>query len=339
MKLIKTKIGLVEYDNYFLDVEQTSFITSSDLVWHRDGNYFYLDKDDERVERKLDKDSSFVLIVGKDKIKEEDEFSSENFISYVIDEEENYYGCIDTYTKQSIYHKLVLNDGFVTCYSSDDLITWENLGSSPITNRIIRQGFKKFNNDKSMRMFYYKMYSSPLIKINNVPENYTIKLLNSDETEISHNKVDNTLTTTFMIDHIFNGYIEIFNEDDNLYLKSDLLEISYGNEYELTEFDFSFIYNGKILPYDENTVLNDIYSVYEVGIKNNSDTESFKKLNLSIENPNTDIIEVSFDNSTYTSDLVFDINKSETINFYVRINKGSNNPDFNLKNFIINIKK
>ena len=332
MRWIKTQIGKLEYDNYFSATDVADFIY--DGVWHRDGNSFYLDGN-TYIERKFDY-QTFVLILKKENFATE--IDGQEFISYVVDDNNQNYGIICPKGEQNSYHKLVFNDGFITAYSSPDGVTWDNLGGCAITGTITRQGFSK-THTSSARLLEYAVYADAFITIQDIAQGSTVELYDSSGTLIRNRIADISRVAKVFLDTLMQGYFKIYDPTGTLQVTTELLDLTYGDKYVLSEHDLDFLYEGKIITAEPKTLLDELYSVHRMAVKN-SGTYDISNLKVSLENNTTDAIELSYNNATFTAELDMPlIEAGQTIEFYVRIIKGTNCPDFVLKDFIVKVMK
>lgn len=328
MPLIKVENGLIEKENFLLSC------TYEDLL----GNARYsrtLDKfifKNGEIKRRFEY-SSFVLDIKKEKLDLEEDES----IYYYV---ENIYGKIGLKEIKGIETitdiRIVFYDGFIETYiSNDDGLTWDNInGSQFLGERLDFQGFIK-NSKQDLIIKEYKVYKEPYVTIKNFNEGTTVRVYKEDKSFYKERIFEANKICKISLDNNFNGYMEFYDEEDNLILDTKVFPITMGDTFLFTPYLLKMIYKEQVLDQKQTTNLN---KRKEKLILKNISKDRYENLTMRIRNNSTDNIEISFDDMEYFEELkIKRIDAEEEIKFYIKIQNDNNKELFSIKDFSIDI--
>lgn len=333
MKLIKVKDGLLEKDNFYLTSSFDDFLAQN--ITHREDNNFFIDAN-TIIEREFYY-NQFVIFLEKENwadINDTDSFK------FYIQTNLHSYGIMENKANgQSKYLKIVGYDNYIQCYSSNDNITWNNIGGAQLAEdeKVIKQCFYKYSN-KSIQINEYRVYSSPYITLENQRKDYKVELYDSNNNLIITKLFQNNMTCNIFlnIDNM-SSYIKLYNTNNDLVYTSDSLNLQNGDVYDFSPYDLSLYYDGIDITDEISTFIQQKGSNYlydKVTLKNDSSTENYKNLVISTYTYFDDIITLSLDNTTYSdSATVMELDTGTTVDIYICIEKGFTNGNFNARNF------
>lgn len=227
------------------------------------------------------------------------------------------------------YWKMIYTADHIQVYKSADQKAWANIGGQAITS-IKYQGFE-VKGSTPMVISEYKVYKGPYLTIYNFMPNTKVQLLNADDTVIKERVFDSEGKVQIFLDYCMDGrlvFIDPFGEE---ILRTGLLHLTYGDEYLHTDVSIQMRYKGSPIGY-KTTHLLTIQEVVE--IENLSDTD-YSGLRLTVEKPqdNTDTVEISWDDVTYSTMVEFDISAHEIKTLHIRITKDGTRPNLKLRQF------
>lgn len=340
MKLIKASDGLLEIENFYLTSPFPDFLGEEGII-HRDDENFYIDGN-SKIERNFTY-SNFVIELYK--LNWENINITDEFIFY-IGSDSNLYGIKDDISNgQSQYLKIICNDGYIQTYMSNDKKIWNNLGGIELKadELIIKQGFQK-NSKQSLLIKDYKVYSSPYITVQNLPENYKAELYDENNNLLKTRIFDENMKCEIFLDYCLNGYIKLYNDKDVLIYETDLLYLQYGDTYTYSDYDLELYYMNENITPDPSTMLNiddgGSVEVEEVILKNVSLIDNYANLEISSKTKEDEVIKLSLDNETFNDTVVIEeLDMNQEVSIYIQITKGSSNHNFICRNFQLLVSK
>lgn len=307
MQLVKIQDGLLEIENFLITSPIEDFLGNGE--YHRNPDKFILRNGE--VERKVNYDE-FLIIVDK----EATELAPDDRFEFYLSDGTDKSGIEEIYnTEYTKFWKLIYHDGYIQGYKSDDSEKWSNIGGVK-ANKPKYQGFK--TEGKELTINNYKVYRGPYITIQNFYPGTLVKLVDLNGQLIKERVFDNNNECNIFLDYPIGGTLELYNQLGELVYKSNPIYFSYGDIFMFTEYNLQLFYKGQLLTHKTTT----LYSLIEtVVLKNNSD-ETYKNINISINNLNNDEITMSKDNNNFFEGLVIEeIQSKEEIEIYIKIIK------------------
>jgi hypothetical protein len=328
MQLLKVKDGLLEQDNFYMVSPFSDFLGVAGT--HRDGNNLFIDTN-EKIER-LFPYENFLVMIRKENWTTL--ASDDRFIFYVGDSADEWGVADDWDGDQHEYMKIIVIDGFVQCYVSSDAITWENVGGTNLLGTTVgKQGFRK-EGSKSLKLMDFKVYRDPYVTIQNFPENYKVELYSADGTKLKERLFDSNEEANVFIDYPLSGFIKVFSDTGTLMFTSNTMNFNYGDTFTACEFQLELEYKGVVVPEEEITSFGTFGAPQLVTLRNISTSETYSNLTISTEVETNDIIELSFDNITFTPILpIASLAPNEEVDIYVSVTRGSETPSFVTREF------
>ncbi|MCD3254349.1 hypothetical protein [Clostridium botulinum] len=330
MKLLKCKDGQLEMGNFFLTSSFFNFIGNSDIDRNIKNGTITL-KSNTRIERKF-LFNNFVIVLEKEDMQlKEDEycevFLSTDKISFGIKE--------DLFENKNKFWKIVKNDGYIQAYVSKDKINFENLGGMKQEQKIKSMGFKKFS-ENNFILNNYNVYSNPFFTIQNFAEGTLCELYNTNDVLLDAKIFNKDMECKFLLNYICNGYFVFKNKKGEIIYKSNIIQLSYGDVWILSPFDFEIIYKGNIIGGSDPTQLDSLFEL--VTIKNIS-KNTYKNIEIGIDNFSNDIVEVSKDSVNFNNIVKIQNFEGESeVNIFIRILRDKNSKKgFGVRNFTLNI--
>ena len=329
MYLMKVSSGLLEVGNFFLTSPFQDFLGLG--TTHRTNDTFYIDEN-VKIERSLNY-NEFVIEIQKQNFT--DITKKDSFIFYVGNDT-NIYGIEDEIKDgQSQYQKIIYNDKYLQCYTSDDRKIWNNVGGLQVDS-INKQGFKK-DSEQFFILNDYKVYTNPYIIIQNLDQNSKAEMYDTNNILLKTRLFDENRVCQIYLDYNMQGYFKFYDVNNNLLYTTSILNLGYGDIYCFSLYDLQLIYNTVVLNEDP-TYINVSYDV--VTLKNISTTEIYTNLQASTQTSFDDIFELSLDNITFTPTINIDsININQEIPIYIKTTKGATNNNFLVRNFELKIEK
>lgn len=326
MPIVKVKDGLLEEYNFYLKSHFEDFI-GTNAVWSRTNDEFILSFGD--IKRKIDYNLGFNIIVEKDIIFN-NEFSKAEFyienndIKIMLSEDFN----DDLYK----YWKIIFYDNFIQSYVSNDGIDWENKGGCTADfEGIIYQGFSC--EESELKIKNYNVYASPYLKIQNFNPETKIILYDENNTIIKEGLFNNDYECNIFMNCDLKGYIKCFDDNKVIYT-SPVIEFKQGDVFLFLEDYIQLIYENNLLDY-KTTNINKNESIFKV---KNAGENSVYDINIIVENKNTDLVEISFDNNIFSDSLfIEELKVGEEKEMYLKITKNYNESNFTVKDFEIKI--
>jgi hypothetical protein len=334
MQLLKVKNGLLEKDNFYMTSSFEDFLGTS--TTHRDGDSFFIDGS-ETIERMFPY-QNFLLEVKKENWNPIDD--NDRIAVYVSDTVDQF-GIVENGegSEQTPYLRIVVIDGYIQTYASLDGVDWENIGGADLYGKtIVKQGFKK-DSPKPFRMLDYHVYSSPYLTVQNFPEGYKAELYDTTDTLIKERLFDNNSECQIFLDYNLKGYFKIYDLNETEVYTSAPMDFSQGDVFVACEFELELIYKEAVLPKDEVTEMGTYGSGQRVTLHNISTTQTYTDLTISTEIEGNDIIELSFDNITYSPTLnVSSLAPDGEVDIYVMITRGDGTSSFVTREFMFKVE-
>lgn len=325
MKLIKVKNGLLEAENFFLASPFNDFAGNSKVSRDLLTNKLNILSND-KIERKFNF-NEFVLEIKK----------NSGLVTSITDSYSCYvgndlgiYGVVDDISSQHDYWKLIMSDGYIQVYASDNSLVWTNLGGASISGDITKQGFNKEGiNDFILED--YKLYSSPYITIQNFIQNTKCELYDSNHNLLKTRLFDSNMECKIYLDNNnFETYLVFKDIDDSVIYTTDNLNLNYGDVWIISPYNFEVIYLGSIVTEFNPAILQDLNEM--VVIKNVGDKD-YTNIVISTKTSGNDLIQLSMDGINYSNTITLDIAQNEEKQIYVNITKNADNHNFKVRNF------
>ena len=172
MYLMKVSSGLLEVGNFYLTSPFQDFLGLG--ITHRTNDTFYIDGD-VKIERSLNY-NEFVIEIQKQNFTD---ITKKDSSIFYVGNNTNIYGIEDEIKAgQSQYQKIIYNDKYLQCYTSDDRKIWNNVGGLQLDS-INKQGFKK-DSEQSFVLNDYKVYTNPYITIQNLDQNSKVEMYDTN---------------------------------------------------------------------------------------------------------------------------------------------------------------
>lgn len=326
MPLVKSFNGLIEEENFYIE-QATDFLGNNMDYYIIDNN---LVMSNGTIEREFLHNEFVIEIREKFKPKT----SKDAAFFYVSNGEK--FGILEKYSSSAqndyCYWKLIYYDGFLQTYKSQDGLLWKNIGGAKVDN-ISLQGFEVVGTTPFM-FGNYKVYKNSYITIYNYPNNYKAELIDVSNNTIKQSTFRNNQCKIFL-DYCFKGKIKVLDENNNVVSLTDLMELNYGDEFFLSDYNIELYYGKSKVT--STTLIKTFLDTLTV--KNVSDI-SYKDLNITVTKPNNnfDVIRLSLDGTNFYSSIIIDeLNSDESKNIYVKVDSPDKTTNILYKNFDINI--
>lgn len=322
MQLVKIQDGLLEMENFLITSPMEDFLGNGE--YHRTPDKFILRNGE--VERRINYDE-FLIVVDK----EATELGPDDRFEFYLSDVTNKSGIEEIYnTEYAKFWKLIYHDGYIQGYKSDDSEKWFNVGGVKANNPKY-QGFK--TEGKELTINNYKVYRGPYITIQNFYPGTLVKLFDLNGQLIKERVFDNNNECNIFLDYPIGGTLEFYNQVGELVYKSNPISFNYGDVFMFTEYNLQLFYKGQLLTHKTTT----LYTLLETVILKNNSEEDYHSINIAINNPNNDEIEVSLDNEYFYGGLVIEeIKSKEEIDIYIKITKDRSDY-FNMNDFTLEI--
>ena len=322
MQLVKIQDGLLEMENFLITSPMEDFLGNGE--YHRTPDKFILRNGE--VERRINYDE-FLIVVDK----EATELDSDDRFEFYLSDGTNKSGIEEIYnTEYANFWKLIYHDGYIQGYKSDNGENWSNVGGVK-ANKPKYQGFK--TKGKELNINNYKVYRGPYITIQNFYPGTLVKLLDLGGQLIKERVFGDNDECNIFLDHPIGGTLEFYNQLGELVYKSNPISFNYGDVFMFTEYNLQLFYKGQLLTHKTTT----LYTLLETVILKNNSEEDYHSINIAINNPNNDEIEVSLDNEYFYGGLVIEeIKSKEEIDIYIKITKDRSDY-FNMNDFTLEI--
>lgn len=307
MQLVKVEDGLLELENFLTTSPIEDFLGNGE--YHRTPEKFILRSGE--VERKI-KHKELLIVVEK----EPTELGPDDRFEFYLSDGKNKSGIEEIYnTEYAKYWKLIYYDGYIQGYKSNDSFNWSNIGGIRADNPLC-QGFKA--EGKELIINDYRVYRSPYITIQNFYPGTLVKLFDAEGNFIKERKFEDNHECNIFLDYPIAGYVELYDQLGELFYKSNPIFFNYGDVFMFTEYNLQLFYKGQLLTHKTTT----LYSLLETLVLKNNSEETYKDIEITINNPNSDDIKISLDNEDFAESIVInEINAGEEIELYVRIIK------------------
>lgn len=332
MKLLKVKDGLIEVENFFLTSFFNDFAGASNVTRDIKTGKLKLISNNS-IERKFAYDE-FVIQFQKENFKN---MSVDDYCLMYLGNKDSKFGIRErNIHEQNPFWKIIKKDNYIQAYVGQDGINYENVGGMEFSEPLTRQGFEKFC-DEDFILKNYMVYANPYVTLQNGQEGHTVEFYNKDNDLICTRKFNSEMECRVFLDGRIEGFF-IFKDDmENIYYKSDILELGYGDIYILSPYSFEIKYHGSIITNTNPVLLNDLHEL--ISIKN-IDTEDYKDINIGTKTSSNDLIQLSFDGKNYFDNLTIgNIASQEEKNIFVKIVKNVENHNFNVRDFQLLIQE
>ncbi|MPQ32432.1 hypothetical protein E4V42_13420 [Clostridium estertheticum] len=325
MKLIKVKNGLLEAENYFLVSSFSDFAGSTNITRDITTGRLKLISNN-KIERKFEY-KEFVIELEKENFKTMD---IDDYSMIYLGNKDYSFGIKDTKADtQNKFWKILKQDNYIQAYSSKDGVNYTNIGGMEFSDSLTKQGFTKKNTEDFI-LNNYKVYASPYVTLQNVPEGFTVEFYNSKDELVLTRLFDAMMECKVFLDAKIQGYFIIKDLDNKEYYKSELLDLGYGDIYVLSPYNFEIIYLGNVINNIDSALLQDLEELITIKNIGNKD---YMNINIGTQTSSNDLIQLSLDNITYTDNITLDIVQSTQKDIYVKIIKNADNHSFNVRDF------
>ncbi|MCB2300407.1 hypothetical protein [Clostridium tagluense] len=325
MKLIKVKNGLLEAENYFLASSFSDFAGPNNVTRDISSGKLKLISNN-KIERKFDY-KEFVIELEKENFKT---MAIDDYSMLYIGNKEYSFGIKDIKVdSQNKFWKILKQDNYIQAYSSKDGVTYTNIGGMEFSEPLIKQGFMKYSTEDFI-LDSYKVYASPYVTLQNAPEGFTVEFYNSQDKLLNIRKFNAEMECRVFLDNKIQGYFIVKDLDNKEYYKSELLQLSYGDVYILSSYNFEIIYHGNIISNINSALLQDLE---ELIVIKNIGNKDYVDINIGTQTSSNDLIQLSLDNTTYTDKIALDIAQGTQKGIYVKIIKNADNHNFNIRDF------
>ncbi|MCD3223834.1 hypothetical protein [Clostridium botulinum] len=326
MKLLKCKDGKLEMGNFFLT---SNFFNFAENDVERDLSKGLLKlNSNTRLERNFNY-REFVLEVEKENI----DLKEDEYCQLYFDTKKINFGIKEEYQdNQNKFWKIIKCDDFIQAYASKDKIDYENLGGMKQEESIKTMGFKKYS-DKPLILKGYKIYSNPFVVIKNFNQGTLCELYAEDSRLVDAKVFNEEMECRFLLNYIFKGYFIFKDLQGKEIYRSNILNLSYGDEYILSPYHFEIIYKGQIVGTENPTTLDSLFEL--ITIKNISKS-TYKNILVGIDNFSDEIIQISLDGTNFYDEVKFE--NFETLterNVFVRIQRTKKG--FGVRNFNLTV--
>lgn len=322
MQLVKVKDGLLELENFLTTSPADDFL--GDGQYHRTDEQFTLRKGS--VERKINYDEFMIVVEKQDTALEVDDR-----FEFYLSGGESREGIEEIYnTDYAKYWKLIYYDGYIQGYQSDDGKQWLNVGGK----RASKPNYQGFKTDgKELTINNYSVYSNPYITIQNFYPGTLVKLIDTDGNVIKERLFENNNECSIFLDYPLMGRLEFYDQLGELLYKSNPINLGYGDVFMFTEYNLQLFYKGQLLTHKTTT----LYSLIETAVLKNNSDETYHNINISINNNNEDLVEISLDNENFSNGVaITGMESKEKINIYIKITKERSNL-FKMNDFTLEI--
>lgn len=322
MQLVKVKDGLLELENFFITSPIEDFLGNG--KYFRTPNEFILQ--DGNIERRIDYNELVIVVEKKDV-----ELGPGDRYEFYLSDGEKREGIEESYNSEyARFWKLIYNDGYIQGYKSDDGLEWFNVGGKSAKSPIY-QGFRTEGRELTLKN--YRVYSDPYITIQNFYPGTLVKLVDIEGNLIKERLFEDNNECNIFLDHPIQGRLEFYDHQNNLIYKSKAINFNYGDDFIFTEYDLELYYKGQLLTHKTTT----LYTLLETVVLRNNSDEIYSSINISINNANDDMVEISLDKENFHSELVVsEIQSKEEIEIYIRITKDKSNY-FKMNDFTLEI--
>ncbi|MFL0197263.1 hypothetical protein ACJDU8_17110 [Clostridium sp. WILCCON 0269] len=331
MKLIKVEDGRLEIGNFYITSDMADYVGSATLTRDTTNNTISLVSDDY-IERKFEQ-QNFVIEIEKQNWAY---YSPNDYMEVYIGGDSEICGIRDDISGQSNCWKIVVEDGYIQVYYSNDCKNWFNAGGDKLIDSITRQGFKK-KSDSSypFTLQDYRIYKNSYITIQNLPENTVAILQDSEGNELKRRTFDENLQTQIILDYcVPNGKLIFLDPQGNTIYSIDNLDINYGDVFVLSPYDLEILYKGIVVV---NPTLLDSFCE-KVSIKNISTADTYNNLSISTTDDSDDLVQLSLDGQNFINTLaITSIAPNQTIDVYVKIIKSVNDSSYTVREFQLSI--
>lgn len=330
MKIAKVEDGLLEQDDYLLTTRTTEFLGEHTFSRTTDT----LSLISGYLERNLTHEN-FVIMVDK----EPDILDSTSKIAMYTRKESRRSGIEEvsdsTASKSATNWKIIQCDGFVQTYMSYDYKqTWIACGGGQIREYTDVQGFY-VEGDVPLRLKKYALYRNPYVKIYDVDLDYKVELVDMNG-DVVDSQICDTGDVKFFLHDVMFGRFKFYDTTGNFVHETPVMEIKLGDSYINVLFDIDLYYGSLIKKYS-TTKLKKLREVIQ--IKNNSNTDTYKDVSISVVHDTTDVITLSLDGINYDREvLITELLPQETRDIYISIEKDVNLPHFGRRSFVLEIE-
>lgn len=326
MKLLKVKDGLLEVDNFYLTSFFSDFAGSANIVRDIKTKQLKLISNTQ-IQRKFTYDE-FLIEFEKENFKT---MNDDEYCTLYLGNSTSKFGIRETkINEQNKFWKILKSDNHIQAYASKDGLNYKNIGGMEFLETLTHQGFEK-NSSEDLILKNYMVYCNAYVTLQNAPEGSIVEFYNNKNELIMTRKFNENMECKVFLDSKIKGYF-IFKDINNIeYYKTELIDLSYGDVYVLSPYNFEIIYHGSIVTNTNPALLQDLEEL--ISIKN-VDIKKYKNIKIGTETSTNDLIELSWDGLNYKKTLTIDsINPEEIKNLFVRITKNAENHNFNIRDF------
>ncbi|PJI07031.1 MULTISPECIES: hypothetical protein [Clostridium] len=322
MKLLKIEDGKID-GNFYLTSDFTDFLGSANVKRDTVNNTVSLISN-TNIERKFNFDE-FVIEIKKQNW---GEYEDNDFNECYVGTDNGIYGIIDDKDGEESYWKLLVQEGYIQVYSSDDGISWTNCNGVKLPDKITRQGFKK-QGAKDFVLQDYNVYKNPYVTIFNFPKGTTAVLQDKDGNEIKREIFDDSMQVQIYLDSCMQGKLSFLDSSKVVIYTTDIINLQYGDVYCFSKYDLEVIYKGKVVSNPE--MLDSLYEKISI---TNIGSSAYSDIKVGIDNYGNDLIQLSLDKAIFLDTITINnIQPNESIDIYIKITKLIDNYNYTARNF------
>lgn len=328
MRIAKVEDGLLEQDDYLLTTRTTEFL--GDHIFSRSNDVLSLMNG--YLERNLNHEE-FVIMVDK----YPDVLDINSKFSVYTRKDSRRSGIEEFYNDSeasATNWKIIQYNGYIQTYMSyDNKESWIACGGGQIREYSNVQGFS-IEGVTPLRLKKYALYRNPYARIYDVGLGCKVEIVDENN-NILDSKVSDTGDVSFFLDDVVTGKFVFYDPLNRKIHETPMMEIKLGDSYINILFDIDLYYGNLIEKY-ATTKLNKLNDIMQ--IKNNSITDTYEDINISIVNKNTDAITISLDDINYSTSLTIEqLLPEESKNIYISITKDTTLPHFGRRSFVLEI--
>lgn len=326
MQLLKVKDGLIEVENFFLTSFFSDFAGNSNVTRDIKTGKLKLISNNS-VERSFSY-NEFVIEFEKENF---NTMSEDDYCMMYLGNKNSKFGIkeIDTLNQNSFW-KILKKDNYIQAYVSQDSIKYENIGGMEFSEPLTRQGFEKFCNEDFI-LKNYMVYASPYVTLQNGLNGDIVELYNSNNELLLTRIFNEEMECRIFLDGNIEGYFVFKKAEGNEYYRSQILNLSYGDVYILSPYNFEIIYQGTVVTNSSPSILQDLEELITI---RNIDIKDYTNITISTETSSNDLIQLSWNGQDYFDTLNIDaIAPGEKKQLFVKIIKNAENHNFNVRDF------
>lgn len=330
MPFIKQKSGLMDKEDYFITGSFTDFLGGG--VCRRKDGILILEKGE--IKRNFIYEEFAAVVKAENQL-------SEEAVKRIFFVETNMrrLGICEEGGAVSKWWKITMSDNFVQTFTSEDGVSWENMGGSTLEEgeRALFLGFCIEKSKDSMETLQFSSctaYAAPFLKVFNFPENFIVKLLDSEGGALKTEPFDANMAARIVLDTSVSARLGIYNAKGEPVYESETFDFEAGDEYLYTEYSLELSKGEEIFDYGPNNLGET--KIHLLSIKNTADV-SCGSFHITATGRDSDMVGFSADGTEFSAAYpVSGLEPEESIDFYVKIDGGTET-EFSVYEFEITI--